>query len=123
MPGRMKRATLAAETEVAMSESKRPQSRCRSSVRAACAAVVAVICGAALGGGAAASAPAFLVVDLGSFGGEVATATAVNGSGQVVGYSFNPLLTRALSWTPAGGLVDLGTLADPLVGTYGSQAS
>src|SRR5439155_1354085 len=55
--------------------------------------------------------PFFIPIDLGTLGGN-ASANAVNDSGQVVGWS-NPtgdFRFHAFSWTPAGGMVDLGTL-------------
>ena len=59
------------------------------------------------------------MVDLGTLGGAapdgspaLSNAHAVNASGQVVGTSFTgiPGQLHAFSWTPAGGMVDLGTL-------------
>src|SRR5207247_10053435 len=41
-------------------------------------------------------------------------ALAVNDSGQVVGWSNQPSgQSLAFSWTPAGGMIDLGTLGGP----------
>ena len=54
------------------------------------------------------------MVDLGTLGGPASVATAVNASGQVVGYGMadpNDIgITHAFSWTAVGGMVDLGTL-------------
>jgi probable HAF family extracellular repeat protein len=51
------------------------------------------------------------MVDLGTLGGSHSYATAVNGSGQVVGHSATANGTRmhAFVWTQAGGMIDLGT--------------
>ena len=59
---------------------------------------------------AAIAAPA--AVDLGTLGGTSAYATAVNGSGLVVGDSqiAGDAGYHSFVWTPAGGMVDLGTL-------------
>ena len=47
----------------------------------------------------------------GRSGGEGSVATAINPSGQVVGYSGTAGgEAHAFSWTPAGGMIDLGTL-------------
>src|SRR5207253_2442604 len=60
--------------------------------------------------GDAATGP-FILMDLGTLGGNRGVARAVNNSGQVVGTSSTAGgEKRALSWTAAGGMVDLGTL-------------
>jgi len=60
----------------------------------------------------------FVPIDLGTLGGanvSFSTPAAVNVSGQVVGLSLMPQdRFRAFSWTPAGGMINLGTLG----GTY-----
>jgi probable HAF family extracellular repeat protein len=51
-------------------------------------------------------------LDLGTLGGARSEAAAVNAGGQVVGYSYtNSGVPHAFSWTQAGGMIDLGTLA------------
>jgi probable HAF family extracellular repeat protein len=51
------------------------------------------------------------MVDLGTFGGTFSSATAINDSGQVVGWSTTSDDTaRPFVWTQAGGMIDLGTL-------------
>ncbi len=53
------------------------------------------------------------MIDLGTLGGPYTTPVALNNNGQVVGYSTptsNPSITRAFSWTQAGGMIDLGTI-------------
>jgi probable HAF family extracellular repeat protein len=64
--------------------------------------------------------PASGMIDLGTLGDERSTATAVNARGQVVGNSFyltgddvgvdccDEIMSRAFSWTAAGGMTDLG---------------
>src|SRR5437879_6952631 len=52
------------------------------------------------------------MIDLGTLGGSVSGAFAVNTSGQVVGYSDSRNtagfgVSRAFSWTQAGGMIDL----------------
>jgi probable HAF family extracellular repeat protein len=57
--------------------------------------------------------------ELGTLGGHNSKATAVNESGQVVGWAEDVYGDRhAFSWTPAGGMVDLGAL-----GGYDSEAT
>ena len=53
------------------------------------------------------------MVDLGTLGGSMAWAQALNASGQVVGYSqtVGDARIHAFSWAP-GGMVDLGTIGD-----------
>jgi probable HAF family extracellular repeat protein len=50
------------------------------------------------------------MTDLGTLGGTVSGASAVNGSGQVVGYSrtAGDAESHAFSWTQKGGMIDLG---------------
>ena len=60
------------------------------------------------------------MIDLGTLGGMNSLAEAVNDRGQVVGWSDTPAdtgvgvaccsVSRAFSWTQAGGMLDLGTL-------------
>jgi len=51
-------------------------------------------------------------IDLGTLGGAESVALAVNASGQVVGYSTTAGgRSHAFSWTAAGGMIDLGTMA------------
>src|SRR5439155_26688729 len=52
--------------------------------------------------------PLFIPIDLGTLGGN-AFANAVNDSGRVVGVVYGGT-SRAFSWTPADGMIDLGTL-------------
>src|SRR5438874_12493147 len=60
--------------------------------------------------GDAATGP-FILMDLGTLGGNRGAARAVNNSGQVVGTSSTAGgENRAFSWTAAGGVVDLVTL-------------
>jgi probable HAF family extracellular repeat protein len=50
-------------------------------------------------------------IDLGTLGGKVSTAFAINDHGQVVGWSLTADDEQhAFSWTAAGDMVDLGTL-------------
>ena len=55
------------------------------------------------------------MIDLGTLGGATSIAYAVNARGQVVGNSFTPRYTvdHAFSWTPEGGMIDLGSLGGP----------
>jgi probable HAF family extracellular repeat protein len=68
-----------------------------------------------------ASAQSYLVRNLGSFGGELSGATAINDLGQVAGYSavVSGGHNHAFLWTMSGGLRDLGTLA----GDFDSEAT
>src|SRR6266542_3972255 len=68
----------------------------------------------------AATAP-ITAVDLGTLGGIESQATAVNNSGQVVGYGrLANYEYHAFSWTQAGGMIDLGTLGG---GTFSSAVA
>ena len=50
-------------------------------------------------------------IDLGTLGGRLSVATAINESGRVVGWSYNASgVSRAFSWTATTGMVDIGTL-------------
>src|SRR5439155_9569154 len=51
--------------------------------------------------------PLFIPIDLGTLGGN-ALANAVNDSGRVVGVVYGAAF-RAFSWTPADGMIDLGS--------------
>src|ERR1700687_4386407 len=61
---------------------------------------------------ASAGAQTFVGTNLGTLGGTISVANALNVSGQVVGYSTTAgdAATHAFSWTPGGAMVDLGTL-------------
>lgn len=51
------------------------------------------------------------MVDIGTLGGSSGAASAVNGSGQVVGFGETANgQNHAFRWTSEGGMVDLGTL-------------
>jgi probable HAF family extracellular repeat protein len=55
----------------------------------------------------------FVAIDLGSLGGSVSEAWAVNANGLVVGRSSiagNPSTYHAFAWSPESGMTDLGTL-------------
>ncbi|PYN72427.1 MAG: hypothetical protein DMD97_23290 [Candidatus Rokuibacteriota bacterium] len=55
------------------------------------------------------------MIDLGTLGGPHSEATAVNANGQIAGSSNvddDQFKTHAFSWTPAGGMIDLGVLGD-----------
>ena len=58
------------------------------------------------------AAAQYVPIDLGTLGGTISSAAAVNESGQVVGDSFTAgnAELHAFSWTADGGMVDLGTL-------------
>jgi probable HAF family extracellular repeat protein len=57
------------------------------------------------------AASTFRTTDLGTLGGDWSQATALNDSGQVVGWGARAAgQPHAFSWTSAGGMVDLGTL-------------
>ena len=60
-------------------------------------------------------------IDLGTLGGAISTAVAVNASGQIVGMSsmVGYAQNHAFAWQSSTGMVDLGTLG----GTYSSAAS
>lgn len=61
----------------------------------------------------AAGATTYTVTGLGTLpGGSSSVAFGVNDSGLVVGQSDTGVTTHAFSYTPAGGMVDLGTLPD-----------
>ena len=50
-------------------------------------------------------------IDLGTLGGRLSVATAINESDRVVGWSYNASeVSRAFSWTATTGMVDIGTL-------------
>jgi probable HAF family extracellular repeat protein/uncharacterized repeat protein (TIGR03803 family)/YVTN family beta-propeller protein len=57
----------------------------------------------------------FTITDLGTLGGSFSVATAMNASGQVVGYSTiaGEAEAHAFFWTPTAGMIDLGTLGGP----------
>jgi probable HAF family extracellular repeat protein len=75
------------------------------------ALAVAVLAPAMFAGGSGAAAPAFPSVDLGTLGGASSNAVAINDAGQVVGWSTTASEVRhAFAWTPAAGMVDLGSL-------------
>jgi probable HAF family extracellular repeat protein len=58
------------------------------------------------------AAAAVSVTDLGTLGGLNSDATALNDNGQVVGEAQNAAGSyHAFSWTPGGGMVDIGTLS------------
>ena len=60
--------------------------------------------------------PAGGLHDLGSLGGTISAATAINDFGQVVGWSYlaGNVVRHAFLWTPATGMQDLGTLGGSL---------
>src|SRR5262245_5331753 len=66
----------------------------------------------------------FIPIDLGTLGG-TSEALAINDSGQIVGGSLigpqGP--EHAFSWTPAGGMIDLGTLGGNFARAYAVNAS
>jgi probable HAF family extracellular repeat protein len=49
-------------------------------------------------------------------------AVAVNARGQVVGYSAGSAADHAFAWTPAGGMIDLGTLGGDVSYAYAVNA-
>src|SRR5439155_6971127 len=65
--------------------------------------------------------PLFIPIDLGSLGGN-ASANAVNDSGRVVGVVYGAA-SRAFSWTPAEGMIDLGPLGCGDTSSTGVNAS
>jgi probable HAF family extracellular repeat protein len=70
------------------------------------------------------AATAFVIEDLGTLGGTMSRALAVNASGQVVGASTTvDGDTHAFSWTRAGGMVDLGTLGGTMSRALAVNAS
>src|SRR5919197_900965 len=59
----------------------------------------------------ASAAMPFTAIDLGTLGGDLSRAVAINDHGQVTGDSRNAAGDRhAFLWTQAGGMIDLGTL-------------
>src|SRR5437870_3135242 len=73
----------------------------------------AILVGAAVAKHTGAATPSpFVAVDLGTLGGDFSFAYDVNARGQVVGDSFTTgnVADHAFSWTPTGGMIDLGTL-------------
>src|SRR4051812_15051028 len=65
-----------------------------------------------------------VTTDMGTLGGALSEATAVNASGQAVGSSSTDTgQTHAFSWTQAGGMVDLGTLGGNTSGAEAVNAS
>src|SRR5438552_14856149 len=69
--------------------------------------LIAILLAAHAGTAYAAEGP-FIPIDLGTLSGN-ALANAVNDSGRVVGVVYGAEF-RAFSWTPAEGMIDLGTL-------------
>jgi probable HAF family extracellular repeat protein len=66
------------------------------------------------------AAPAYTLTDLGTLGGSMSGATAINDRGQVIGQSTiapDSFVTHSFFWSPGGGMVDVGTL-----GGSGTQA-
>jgi probable HAF family extracellular repeat protein len=70
----------------------------------------AVLVGAAVARHTGAATAPVVAIDLGTLGGDFSFAYDVNARGQVVGDSFTTgnRADHAFSWTPAGGLIDLG---------------
>ena len=60
--------------------------------------------------GSAASGQGYTVTDLGTLGGKVSAATAVNSLGQIAGYADASDGERAFFWTKAGGMQALPSL-------------
>ncbi len=89
--------------------------------RARGAALLAVALAVAVApvGPAAVASPGLSGIDLGTLGGSYSTATAVNESGQVAGWSYTASgATHAFSWTSGGGMVDIGTLGGSYAVAY-----
>src|SRR5436190_21671402 len=82
--------------------------------------LIAILLAAHAGTAYAAEGP-FIPIDLGSLGGN-ASANAVNDSGRVVGVVYGAA-SRAFSWTPAEGMIDLGTLGCGDSSSRGANAS
>jgi probable HAF family extracellular repeat protein len=76
------------------------------------ALAAAALAPATLAGGSDAAVSAFPPLDMGTLGGDSSAATAINDSGQVVGWSRiapnNPTY-HAFLWTPADRMIDLGS--------------
>ena len=55
---------------------------------------------------------AYTITDLGTFGGDISYAQAINEAGQVIGYAYTAgnAAAHAFVWDSIGGITDLGTL-------------
>lgn len=59
------------------------------------------------------AAPAYTLTDLGTLGGSMSGATAINDRGQVIGQSTiapDSFVTHSFFWAPGSGMIDVGTL-------------